>query len=382
MNDIGLEGEQLDAFNRVVDFLVNGFSRTEKTLVFSAPGGCGKSYVLRKVLRFLENEFFRVAVVAFTGRAAMQLEDDGIKAQTCHSLLYKPRFDNKGVLVGWEKKETREILEACANGIIVDESSMIPKEMHEIFMSLNVPIVYTGDDAQLPPVDKEDTDFNAMLVLPSSKGVVKLQENRRFDVTNGIGFVTNHLRTNNSIPRVKKEALYFVRKSDVLTEKFHRTNQYDVVICGTNKIRKKLNNLIRSARGYNETVPDVGERVVCLRNMATVDGAKVNNGELFIVKAVFPGEHASNLIVESEKGLSITVKVMNETWITEEAPMVRDNQSVFSFGYGYALSCHKCQGSTFPRVLFVDEDVSYFLDQQKFRYTGCSRAATSLTIAI
>ena len=382
MSSFGLEGEQLTAFNRIVEFLVNDFSRTSNTLVFSAEGGCGKTYVLRKVVKFLTDSMYHVSVVAFTGRAASQLEDDGISAQTCHSLLYKPKFDTRGVLVGWEKKETREILEVCRNGIIVDESSMIPKDMHEIFVSLGVPIVYTGDDEQLPPVDPNDKDFNAMTVLPSSGGIVRLTENRRFDANNGIGFITKHLRTNNSIPRVKKDCLSFVRKSEVLTEAFHRTNRYDVVVCGTNKIRKKLNNHIRSARGYNDLIPDIGERIVCLRNMATVDGVKVNNGELFIVKAVFPGEVMSRFIVESEKGVSASVNVLNDTWIDEEAPMTSGNVNLFVFGYGYALSCHKCQGSTFGSVLFVDEDVSYFLDQKKFRYTGCSRAAKSLTIAI
>lgn len=41
-----------------------------------------------------------------------------------------------------------------------------------------------------------------------------------------------------------------------------------------------------------------------------------------------------------------------------------------------------CQGSSIPKVLFYDEDVSFFLDQRRFRYTGCSRASEQLMVAI
>lgn len=379
MQNIDLEGEQLNAFMKCVEHLTNKQDEN-KFLIFAAFAGCGKTYTLRKAIRYVESYGLNIATVAFTGRAASQLSDEGVVATTAHSLMYKPRFDQHGNLDGWIEKDGREILEVCGHGVVVDEASMFPKNMHDRLEELNIPIIYAGDFGQLPPVDTENPDFNCMFNVEGE--VVTLVENHRFDVTNGIGFITNHLRENNSFPRVKKDALNYVRKNAALTEKFHRENQYDIVLCGTNKTRRRLNATIRAARGYTDFIPEVGETVICLRNSILADGRRINNGDLFTVSGVIPGETESVYMLEDSNGKMCSVRVLNSCWEEEKSPMTRGDKALFCFGYGYAISVHKSQGSTFKSVLFFDEDVSYFLDQQKFRYTGTSRAAERLDVAI
>ena len=52
----------------------------------------------------------------------------------------------------------------------------------------------------------------------------------------------------------------------------------------------------------------------------------------------------------------------------------------YQFVNGYAATVFKCQGSEFDMPLYYDEDVSWFVDQRKFRYTGITRAKQKLVL--
>lgn len=384
MFETELEGEQKEAFIAVCSHLLNN-TTNDQIIKFGAFAGCGKTFVIRSVMKFLKTQSLLdpIIVIALTGRAVSQISRAGVPAQTCHSLLYKPIFDGNGNLTGWTDAPTSEILAQCSGGIIIDEGSMIPKKMYERLKSLGVPLVITGDFAQLPPVDPENKDndaFNAMVTPPGK--IITLLENRRFDITTGIGFITNHLRDNNSFPRRKFENFQYVKKSAVFSQKYHNENTHEVILCGMNKTRKLLNGMVRIARGFHSPTAEVGETIICLRNSLLANGTKINNGDRFTVEGVIPGHQFSTYFLLSETGNKTTVNILNETWDTEKAPMVIGDQAMQNFTFGYAMSVHKAQGSTFEDVLFVDEDVSFFLDQQKFRYTGCSRAASMLWAAI
>ena len=168
---------------------------------------------------------------------------------------------------------------------------------------------------------------------------------------------------------------------------FHKKNEYDIIVCGMNKTRKRINELVRRARGFGGEIPEVGEKIVCLQNTYVGGGStRINNGELFTVEASFPGEVVSKFIISSEDSVDsgdwITVNVLNDCWSSEFSGKLHGDIPICTFGFGYCMSCHKVQGSTFGRVLFVDEDVSFFLEQQRFRYTGITRAAQHLMVAI
>lgn len=377
MREIGISGEQLDAFARLADHVA---SKSSDVMRFNGPGGTGKTFVLRHLIRFLELQGFSSAVVAFTGRAASQLAKDGVTANTCHSLLYNPIFDENDILIGWELKSLDEILASCGDCLILDEGSMLPREMYEVFRKLPIPKIFAGDRKQLPSVAPKEYEFNAMEDVPGD--IVSLTINHRFSESNGIGFIANHLRENDSFPRVRKESLSYIRKSSIFNIQYHIENQHDIIICGMNKTRKTINDLVRRARGYESPTPIAGERVVCLQNTIIKDQGRINNGELFTVEAVFPGKVVSRYILISEDGRDrFTVNVKNDCWKTEKMERKFGTQAIVPMTFGYCLSCHKVQGSTFGDVLFVDEDVSFFLNRQKFRYTGTTRAANMLTVA-
>lgn len=378
-----LSEEQTDAFFGVLDSVVNKAQKAiipeERSVILRAPAGTGKTYVARHVAAFLSRSGMSATNIAFTGRASSQLTKSGLPARTCHSLLFKPILDQNGDLIRWEEKTKQELLGECGDVICCDEGSMIPFSMHKQLIAIGKPIIYLGDYDQLPPVDSEGNDFNVMVNFAAP--TFTLKTSRRFDDDSGIGFICSRLREENTLPRMIKKGLSCVPKSKVFTKNYHENNQFDVIVCGTNKTRKKINDLVRAARGFTSDIPDVGELVVCLKN-DIVNNIKINNGEVFKVDNVINGEIFSTYYLTSidEDNKFVIVRVQNETWQTEKVEYTR-NEKFCTFGFAYALSCHKVQGSSFRKVLFIDEDVSYFLDQRRYRYTGCSRAMYELVIA-
>ena len=373
--------EQQEVHDRLLSYVLNQHSEPNQEIHFIAPGGYGKSFVLRAVIRSLELHGKHCAVLAFTGRAVSHLaKDAGIPAQTCHSLLYDPILDENGDLIEWKAKPRSQIKQDCGNVIIVDESSMIPRDIDNILKETGVPIIYTGDDKQLPSVSRDS------FCVFDRHNVEKLTltENMRIKKgMDGLVNLTEHLREDPNMPRRKGEGLSMIRKSSVMNVDFHRDNKFDMIICGMNKTRKKINGLVRSARGFFDEDAEIGEQVVCLKN-TVINEIKIYNGELFEVLSIFQKNGYKLYILKSmdTDNKTVNVNISDGTFATEESNPIHKDLGTVPFAFGYCLTSHKGQGSTFDTVLFIDEDVSFFLDQQRFRYTSTTRAASHLTVTI
>lgn len=370
-----LGDDQVIAFVECMEHAL-GYGQSQ-WLVLNAPAGMGKSFTISAMRDFLDlNDIGHVAL-AYTGRAASR-----IQGSTCHSLLYEPVVDANGDLVRWARVDPVILRDNVGSVILVDESSMVPETMHEELTSIGVPIIYIGDNAQLPPINPDNSDFNPMWSLEGSKHI-SLEKMRRFSEDSGIAKVASVLREENRLMKLKKKDVRTVPKKSVFDPNFYDKHHIDMVACGTNKTRKKINHTIRTHLGVvNSDIPLVEERVVCLRN-DVINGVKINNGEIYEVLWHSPigQEMHQFMLCEIDTKKQVTVNVLNDTWMTEQAPKEFQGKKVAQFAFGYCVTVHKIQGSTFNNVLFYDESVSFFLDQQAFRYTGITRAAEMLYIA-
>lgn len=388
-----LQEEQKDTFMQLANrvFNVSNLLKNNKNIalckeqysVLCAPAGTGKTYLLARFIDFCTKAGIKTTVLAFTGRAAGQLKKSGIPASTIHSLLFTPTIDEDGDLLRFDEKSLELLKAETGDIIIVDEGSMVPFKLHESLSKIGKPMIYSGDYDQLDPVDNSNKSFNPMTSLVDA---FTLTKSRRFDDNSGIGRICAKLRESNILPRMGNgKDLKIIRKNMVIDLEFHKKNQYDAIICGTNKTRKRINGLVRAARGYDDEFPVKGEIVMCLKN-DVVSHTPISNGELFVVEGSIIGKEKSRFFIKSldVEDKKLTVYVHNETWTTEKMPEVgRNDETHYSvFTFGYAFSTWKAQGSGFDTVLYFDEDVSYFTDQRKFRYTGCSRAMSELTIAV
>lgn len=104
--------------------------------------GTGKSTLVKFIVAALGLAERDVCYIAYTGKAAKVLREKGCpNAMTAHRLLYQsyPRTD------GTFYHKIRRPLEYPYKLIIVDEISMLPKELWDLLLSHNIPVICLGD---------------------------------------------------------------------------------------------------------------------------------------------------------------------------------------------------------------------------------------------
>ena len=186
----------------------------------------------------------------------------------------------------------------------------------------------------------------------------------------------------------------------------------DQIICSTNSTRINLNNQMRELLGRDGD-PQDGDKVICLKNNWGVyslnDNPLVNGTigylkdsfstflqipakltgdrkpkKLDILNATFVSDTEDDygsldmdkqLILTGEPGLDwkTTYKMGKSIFFQDKIP----NQ----FTYGYAITCHKSQGSEWDNVLVIEEGFPFDKEEHKrWLYTAATRAAKKLVI--
>ena len=139
--------EQKEVIRNVLKSISN-----EQYVSIGGRAGTGKSTII-KILRYKLKNF---ALGAYTGKAANVLRQKGnYDAKTIHNLIYYPAKTENDETI-WLKTPPEEI---PYDGFIIDEASMVSREIHEDLLSYNKPIIYIGDHGQLEPVG---SSFNLM----------------------------------------------------------------------------------------------------------------------------------------------------------------------------------------------------------------------------
>lgn len=204
--------------------------------------GTGKSVLVNYLRQF----FTDFAVAAYTGKAANVLRKKGVHgATTIHSRIYTPVFENGAVFFDLN-------LNPGCSGFVIDEASMVSKDIYEDLSSYRFPMIFVGDHGQLEPIG---ADFNLM-----RNPDYRLEAIHRN--AGDIARFAEHLRKGYAARGFKPEdgSVEFVSKLSV--EDYLSVDQ---VICAYNATRVQINNEVRDALGHSGLL-NVGERVMCLRN--------------------------------------------------------------------------------------------------------------------
>ena len=104
--------------------------------------GTGKSTLVKFIVQALNLDENAVCYIAYTGKAAKVLRDKGCaNAMTAHRLLYQsfPRAD------GTFYHKIKRPLDHPYDLIVVDEISMLPKEIWDLLLSHNIHVICLGD---------------------------------------------------------------------------------------------------------------------------------------------------------------------------------------------------------------------------------------------
>lgn len=356
------------------------------TTIFGV-AGTGKSLVASRIAERLGSG--QVAFVAPTGKAALVLRKKGVPATTVHSLIYWPVGASRATLERLQKeldkartekeRETlsariAELIDLLASpkfilkqpeelgdergpdrptAIVLDEASMVSGQMLEDLMSFGIPVLALGDPAQLPPV-KATSPLSGAGYRPT----ILLNEMHRFALESPINYFATQVRERG--PRGVDSwrdgsGLNLVDSFTLDADGTETLLDYDQVLCGRNGTRMRLNASMRAVLGFPPDELDDVDRMVALRNEPKWD---LINGEQYTVD-----------------------ELVRVNGVPESALMQLEGVAQIPlFGFAYAITTHKAQGSEWGRIVIFDESAVFGRDATKWLYTAITRAVDEAVV--
>lgn len=359
---------------------VGGYAGTGKTTIIA---------ILRTLLK-KQSPNLSVAFACFTGKASRVLKSKlleqkaifrGDSIGTLHSLMYKPRLNKNGQIIGWKRVNSID-----ADLVIIDEASMVTLKMWQDLCSYSVPIIAIGDHGQLPPVG----DSYGLMDNPH----LRLEIIHRHAKDNPILKVATLARTSGQIPFqdfspiVRKVAQDTREAKNLVDLVFHSFDDNTLILCGRNATRVKLNQQIRNVLGFTSDEPIAGERVICLKNNYKNISRPIYNGMIGKLIKLAPYEkhwYDVSILFQQEdvpyQGKISRYQFHKERYL-EEVKGIHYTEIGDRFDFGYALTVHKSQGSQAERVLLFEESSAYWEGDlwNRWLYTAVTRAIKELYI--
>lgn len=370
----------------IADKLIHWFGNTaSKAKSLGGLAGTGKTTLIKYLVSKLEDQGYKVAVASFTGKAVHVLRSKGIsQAITLHNFLYTAIKDPTTHTWTFVPKPSESL--AC-DILIVDEASMVSKELHkDINHHEDLRVIYVGDHGQLEPVGANPR----LMDLPD----FKLETVHRQALNSPIiafahclrnGFTPSAIASKNMVPQ--SEALSILHRSN---GNFDATFQ---ILTAFNPSRLKVNDIVRRRLGYSPELLVVGEKVICTRNNRHQN---VFNGMMGTITKITHHQHPTHpnyfmvvdlLIDDGTTREDIPIIPAAFNYIApkgEDASLIRIPYSpdfkhfLFAqFDYGYAITVHKSQGSEWDKVVVFEEPCKLW-DMNRWRYTASTRAAKTL----
>lgn len=377
---------------------VERYKAKEPWTCIAGYAGTGKSTLVKFIIAALDLSPDDVAYVAFTGKAANVLAQKGCpNATTAHKLLYYSQSLPNGNYIHKPKIK----LESNYKLIIVDEISMLPKEMWELLLSHHVPIICCGDPEQLPPINP-DTD-NRILEHPH----IFLDEIMRQAAESEIIRLSMHIRMGNELDTYNcdKEQVQIITMRELVTGMYEWADQ---MICATNKMRNDINYAVRHLRGYGPE-PQEQDKLISLSNhwefISSSGTSPLTNGSIgniqnyWLENIQLPRYIKEKPItimranILTEDGELFNAVPIDYNYILKGEPaltskdrykMMKNKQCMdppFDFTYGYGITCHKAQGSEWKKLLVFEEKFPFNKNEHKrWLYTAVTRAEEKIVV--
>lgn len=332
--------------------------------------GTGKT----TLAKHLAGDLRSVCYAAFTGKAALMMERSGcIGASTIHGLIYQvvERADGSVAFVWDAESAARD-----ADLLVIDECSMVGEEIAFDLMRYGRPILVLGDPAQLPPVSGAG-------YFTEAQPDVMLTEIHRQAADNPIIRLATATRLGERLQKGEYGASRVIERGVLSGREVLAADQ---VLVGKNDTRRTYNARMRQMKGFSDVLPQNGDRLVCLRNDKPTG---IFNGGLFQVLEILDLDRRKardfvKLLLRSEdfpKRNGVEVTVHKSFFIGGYGDLDwRDLKGSQQFDFGYALTCHKSQGSQWPSVIVYDESGTFRDDWRRWLYTALTRASEKVTV--
>ena len=377
------------------------YKNKEKYTVIAGYAGAGKSTLVRFIIEELKTYGVKetdVCFACFTGKAAQVLLKKGNKnVITLHKLLYKSIPKESGGFVRIPNPSIPYKI------VVVDEVSMAPKTLMDLLFKHDVYVICLGDPFQLPPVDKKED--NHLLDTPH----IFLDEIMRQAQESEIIQLSMAIRENRPIEAFQGKEVQILNKEELNTGMLTWADQ---ILVATNATRVSINTQMRKLLNFGEK-PQDGDKIICLKNYwdcFSDNEEPLVNGTIGILKNSFLTKRYLPRIVKSTDGLSHIDLIMGDfisdsgmyfhslemdkkmidtgefslDWKTvyqlNRNPKTRDIPPL-EFTYGYAITCHKAQGSEWDKVLVIEEKFPFDkIEHARWLYTAVTRSSEKLVL--
>ncbi len=363
--------------------------------VLAGYAGTGKSTLVDYVIDELNIPIEQVEFACYTGKAALVLTQKAkgkFIAQTLHRLVYKPERNDKGQII-FVKKKKSEL--AHVRLIVIDEWSMVDAEILKVLKSFGKKILFIGDQGQLPPISsKGNEELTRMLNNPD----FTLTEIHRQAEGNPIIHLSMLARTKQPISYGwygdNKEVLV-VNHFDWHSIKERVYETADQIICGYNRTRRSLNRDIRQFLGFHEDLPQIGDKLICTKNNwnQNINDINLVNGMTGYVKHINYQVRKNQVIKRDAMRIKFQPDFTNDTFnglllvrdhfLNNDYHLLPHEHSIYSeFDYGYAITCHKSQGSQWDKTVVINEVLGNGADHHRWLYTAITRSSDRMILVI
>lgn len=377
--------------------------------------GTGKSTIARHLV---ENARGQWLFAAYTGKAAHVMRQMGCAgASTIHSLIYRPSGSSRKVeeerlrtelsaLSDEDEHERRRILQQISDlnsrrpafsvyagsrladrdvaGVVVDEVSMVDRQLAEDLLSFKKKVLVLGDPEQLPPV------FGGGYFTEHRPDIM-LTEVHRQARESGVLRLATHVREGKSLRTFEStdDARVVWRGSLDREELAMTAMSADQVLVGLNATRRAANARHRALLGRASQSAERGDRVICLRNDREQG---LFNGSQWTVDACdvpAPDSDVWTLRLRSDEGDRAPDDLVEVASWSHHMTGRHHAMTEMSFGrlefqefdWAYAMTVHKAQGSQWNEVLLFDQTASMpGGSSRRWLYTGITRAAKRVTV--
>ena len=389
-----LSPQQAQAIDRVAAWLQAG-DDSPQVFYLAGYAGTGKT-TLALHLSSLQDK--PVVFAAYTGKAASVLRKKKCPgAQTIHSLIYRVQpVDREAIKTLMAKLTKLPAGSADANKIrlevsalnrprfvlndeteaydcgllVIDECSMVDVDVGRDLLSFGIKILVLGDPGQLPPVKGAG-------YFTSREPDFLLTEVHRQAQDNPIINMATLVRTG------RKLGVGSYGSSRVITRTCDVDyRNYSQIIVGRNSTRKSTNNTYRELEELAVPIPTVKEKLICLRNNRT--NGLLNGTQWCVTSCEDKGLHLALEVTpwDLDEGKEPAPLILKAHHLGKDldAMQFSERKKLEEFDFGYAITCHKSQGSQWTDVFIQDESWCFREEAARWLYTALTRAEESVVV--
>ena len=355
--------------------------------------GCGKTYSAARIIQAIINTCGKdsIAVAAPTGKAAVRmtesLNDAGIKitARTIHSLLkVESAGDNGG---GWRFVHGQD-KPLPFKFLVIDESSMVDVDLMASLLRAcerGTHVLFVGDTNQLPPVGHGAPlrDFirsglpcgELTEILRNDGGIVQACADMRDGKEFSCGGNLEHINASGELAFSAIHQLIDYVSSELGMDAIW---DFQIVVPINEKSpvsRKKFNEFLQ--RELNSKNATKGSPFWPEDKVVNTSNSRLPELDLETERRTGEEVYVANgelgKVVKAEKSHFVV-----RLWAPDRLVLVPRGQegNGCAWDLGYALSCHRCQGSEWPLVAVVldESPAAKRVCDRSWLYTAISRA--------